>query len=55
MTVKIVGMEMPKSCRECEFLNVSARYATCVARKGDFVTNKVTERPQDCPLQEVKE
>lgn len=54
MTVKI-EMEMPKSCSECEFLNVSARYVTCVARKGDLVTNKVTERPPECPLQEVKE
>lgn len=55
MTIKIVGMEMPKSCSHCEFLNISARYVTCVARKGELVTNNVSERPQDCPLQPVEE
>lgn len=53
--VMIEGMKMPKSCKECEFLNVSARYVTCVARKGDLITNDVSERPAECPLQEVKE
>lgn len=33
-----IEMDMPRNCSECEFLNISCRYITCVAvaRNGKF-------------------
>ena len=54
MPVKI-EMDMPRNCSECEFLNISYRYITCVASKGEQINVNVVIRQSWCPLQEVKE
>lgn len=59
MSVKITGMEMPKSCSECRGMRVSPHNFLCffaderaikVIRETDL-----QKRPSWCPLQEVKE
>ena len=50
-----IDMELPKSCQECDFLNITARYITCVANKGQRICFKPNKRDNWCPLQEVKE
>lgn len=57
MSVKIVGMEMPKSCLDCRFVYVahttfSGDILMC-PYLGRGVSSK--ERESSCPLQEVKE
>lgn len=51
----MIEMEMPKSCQECDFLNVTARYITCVANKGQRIYFRSNKKDNLCPLQEVKE
>ena len=53
MTVKIVGMEMPKSCISCKILNngfcaIAYRHITTEEYDSD-------NRASWCPLQEIKE
>lgn len=65
MTVKIEGMEMPKSCLDCKLCayieseSYNADYYICQPRQkflGDVETNKLAHlRDNGCPLQEVKE
>lgn len=65
MTVKIEGMEMPKSCIECKLCayieseSVNEDYYICQPRQkflGDVELNDLShKRDAGCPLQEVKE
>lgn len=64
MTVKIVGMEMPKSCWSCKFsqIDVLRNTSMCLLQA---ITNREPwdppsiidkgEKDTKCPLQEVKE
>lgn len=66
MTVKIEGMEMPKSCLECRFKKWY-RWSNGFTDYSCYITNKTVntycnnaKTPQNkrhpkCPLQEVKE
>lgn len=55
MTVKIAGMEMPKSCIDCKISLATSGSCFCP------ILGKVTEsyygltKDSKCPLQEVKE
>ena len=59
MTVKIVGMEMPKSCVDCSLAYWDSAYMTqrcpLLDRVTNFVGHYIEERSDLCPLQEVKE
>lgn len=56
MTVKIVGMEMPKSCDKCRFVWPKRYDVCCLADKEHkTIQRKEIDRPSWCPLQEVKE
>lgn len=58
MSVKITGMEMPKSCIECRF-RLATYISFCVAKAFPISFEeeraKLNNRPSWCPLQEVKE
>lgn len=56
MSVKIVGMEMPKSCDKCRFVWPKRYDVCCLADKEHkIIQQKEIDRPSWCPLQEVKE
>lgn len=59
MAVKIVGMEMPKSCQECRFCKViKSTHLKARSWKKCLITgfdNRCGKLENDCPLQEVKE
>lgn len=62
MSVKIVGMEMPKSCRECPFhisvttnyFGYGTRFCACVGKEIKYASCTYS-RKKFCPLKEVKE
>jgi hypothetical protein len=56
MTVKIVEMEMPKSCYVCWFLERTDQHTHfCYLTRVCLDDKYYCKRPSWCPLQEVKE
>lgn len=56
MTIKIVGMEMPKSCRKCPFTAyIQSEDYRCVITDRNIFFVKKDERDLMCPLREVVE
>ena len=58
MSVLVKGIEMPKNCYDCSFIQASvAGYFYCVAGDGieENLKKLYEHRMSDCPLVEVKE
>lgn len=58
MSVKINGMEMPLSCLHCSFhCWEDSNSCYCLANHYSNITDVIKQmsKPDDCPLQEVKE
>lgn len=63
MAIKITGMEMPKSCRECILPHSEAIYRKngwaeafhLCPLVAEYVDIRTRTRHPKCPLQEVKE
>ena len=52
MSVLIKGMEMPKTCKECD---IEDEYYFCPVSNRDTDEVRTTGRHKDCPLVEVAE
>ena len=50
MSVYIKGIEMPKSCLTCRFLDYSRGYYRCVIDQILIGSLRATERRDNCPL-----
>ena len=53
MSIIIKGMEMPKSCQDCQFLCWSGGYVCPASRMDMGLTLYVKSRHKNCPLIEL--